>query len=185
MENASFYPSPHSPNSALASLRISPSSNGNEISAYVWQWYINSPRSCADRATTYSLFLAGLAVTYALWSLFVTNAVHFRSQNSTSRPVWYRHYDPILGIDVMLAAGKSLAQGKFLEWTRHSLSPSNKTLSWLCIGRQAIYTIDPTNVKAILSTNFNDFGLGHDRRNGFRPLFGNGIFNAEGAIWKV
>jgi hypothetical protein len=36
-------------------------------------------------------------------------------------------------------------------------------------------TIDPENVKALLATNFKDFGLGQ-RLDAFGPLLGEGIF---------
>lgn len=36
-------------------------------------------------------------------------------------------------------------------------------------------TIDPENVKAVLATNFKDFGLGQ-RQRAFGPLLGQGIF---------
>ncbi|KAJ5151382.1 cytochrome P450 [Penicillium canariense] len=33
-------------------------------------------------------------------------------------------------------------------------------------------------------TRFQDFGLGPTRKKGLQPLFGNGIFNSDGAVWK-
>lgn len=38
-----------------------------------------------------------------------------------------------------------------------------------------VNTIDPENVKALLATNFKDFGLGI-RLDAFGPLLGQGIF---------
>lgn len=43
-------------------------------------------------------------------------------------------------------------------------------------------TIEPENVKAILATKFNDFGLG-TRNQQFYPLLGDGIFTLDGAGW--
>jgi hypothetical protein len=44
-------------------------------------------------------------------------------------------------------------------------------------------TMDPENIKAILATNFKDFGIGH-RLPVFGPLFGSGIFTTDGAQWE-
>lgn len=44
-------------------------------------------------------------------------------------------------------------------------------------------TIEPENVKTILATKFNDFGLG-TRHQQFFPLLGDGIFTLDGAGWS-
>src|SRR5690606_3782252 len=50
--------------------------------------------------------------------------------------------------------------------------------------RTSTYTIAPENVKAILATQFEDFSLALARKRFFDPVFGDGIFNAEGETWK-
>ncbi|KAL4971269.1 cytochrome P450 [Aspergillus desertorum] len=47
-----------------------------------------------------------------------------------------------------------------------------------------VATIEPENVKAILSTKFNDFDLGTRREKAFQPLLGYGIFCTDGARWE-
>ncbi|KAH8691466.1 putative cytochrome P450 alkane hydroxylase [Talaromyces proteolyticus] len=44
-------------------------------------------------------------------------------------------------------------------------------------------TIEPENVKTILATKFNDFGLGTRHRQ-FYPLLGDGIFTLDGPGWS-
>ena len=51
------------------------------------------------------------------------------------------------------------------------------------MGHVAINTIDPENIKAVLATNFNDFGLG-PRLDIFGPLLGAGVFTTDGAYWE-
>ncbi|KAI3403087.1 hypothetical protein KGF56_004147 [Candida oxycetoniae] len=46
-----------------------------------------------------------------------------------------------------------------------------------------MFTVDPENIKAVLATQFNDFGLGI-RHAHFKPLLGDGIFTLDGAGWK-
>ncbi|MCJ1265891.1 hypothetical protein MMC22_005773 [Lobaria immixta] len=48
----------------------------------------------------------------------------------------------------------------------------------------AIFTIDPNNLQAILSTQFQDFSLGTTRRANFMPFLGHGIFTEDGDEWK-
>jgi hypothetical protein len=57
------------------------------------------------------------------------------------------------------------------------------TWSASILGRTFYNTIEPENVKAVLATNFKDFGLG-DREGPFGPLLGRGIFTSDGAHWE-
>jgi hypothetical protein len=57
------------------------------------------------------------------------------------------------------------------------------THSLVFMGRSSVRTIDPENVKAVLATNFHDFGLGQ-RLKAFGPLLGSGIFTSDGAHWE-
>jgi hypothetical protein len=43
------------------------------------------------------------------------------------------------------------------------------------LGSTNFHTVDPENVKAILATQFKDFGLGDARNSNFYPLLGKGI----------
>jgi cytochrome P450 len=47
-----------------------------------------------------------------------------------------------------------------------------------------ISTIEPENVKTVLSTNFKDYKLGPRRATAFVPVFGHGIFDTDGAAWE-
>ncbi len=51
------------------------------------------------------------------------------------------------------------------------------------LGTDAILTVDPKNIQAILATQFNDFAIGDGRRKNFSPMLGNGIFTADGKAW--
>ncbi|KAG7196076.1 uncharacterized protein KQ657_000087 [Scheffersomyces spartinae] len=50
-------------------------------------------------------------------------------------------------------------------------------------GMKVLATMDPDNIKALLATQFTDFGLG-DRHAHFLPTLGNGIFTLDGEGWK-
>ena len=57
------------------------------------------------------------------------------------------------------------------------------TLEQVFLGTRAFGTIEPRNLEAILSTNFQDWSMG-SRHRVMLPFFGNGIFTQEGASWK-
>ena len=70
-----------------------------------------------------------------------------------------------------------------LETTVKRYEEHGTTWSATAMGRVFINTIDTENIKAILATNFDDFGLGH-RLHTFGPLLGRGIFTTDGAHWE-
>lgn len=73
----------------------------------------------------------------------------------------------------------------------HTLLPTSlrlhrelgNTFSLVLPGQPAISTIEPENVKAILATQFHDFGIGK-RHRGMGALLGHGIFTSDGAHWE-
>lgn len=66
------------------------------------------------------------------------------------------------------------------------LTPYFAVAATCCIhlfGATGYFTTDPDNIEAIISTNFEDYGLG-SRRSAFLPLIGEGIFSQDGQAWK-
>jgi hypothetical protein len=57
------------------------------------------------------------------------------------------------------------------------------TFTGWVFGNKFIQTKDPENVKAILTTNFKDFGLGK-RKEMLGDLLGDGIFTTDGVQWE-
>ena len=57
------------------------------------------------------------------------------------------------------------------------------TLEQVFLGIQGFDTIDPRNLEAMLSTNFQDWSMGARHKVMF-PFFGDGIFTQEGDAWK-
>lgn len=86
------------------------------------------------------------------------------------------------GIEGLYRSYKARQENKFLEqlctghedygYTFRQSSPIHAVTS----------TIEPENIKAILATKFNDFGLG-TRHKQFYPLLGDGIFTLDGPGW--
>lgn len=84
-------------------------------------------------------------------------------------------------LDLLKRQYDALPSGRLLEFqTRYmDIAP---TLRIDILGEGYIIT-DPVNIEAILSTRFEDFGLG-SRRAGLLPLLGEGIFTQDGSAWR-
>lgn len=72
---------------------------------------------------------------------------------------------------------------EYLEAGRQRLLKHGHTYRLTVMGHTFVTTDEPENVKAILATNFKDFGLGK-RLEAFGPQFGSGIFTTDGAHWE-
>jgi cytochrome P450 len=57
------------------------------------------------------------------------------------------------------------------------------TYTLVAMGRKLWFTREPENVKALLATNFKDFGIGPRFKN-LGTLLGQGIFTSDGALWE-
>ncbi|CAF9919516.1 MAG: hypothetical protein HETSPECPRED_004023 [Heterodermia speciosa] len=57
------------------------------------------------------------------------------------------------------------------------------TIEFRLFGDIGFFTFNPKNIEAILSTNFEDYGLG-SRSDALRAFLGEGIFTQDGAQWK-
>ena len=143
------------------------------------------PREGRNSIASYVLFFCLLLCVEATWSKLRSKQVLSQRMGLYEKAVWYSHKEPLLGLDVLWICAKAVYYHKFLETTASIVSGYGRTLSYLSLGRQAILTIDPENLKAMLSERFHDFGLGNTRKLSLRPLFGGGIFNSDGSMWKV
>ncbi|KFY39519.1 hypothetical protein V494_03952 [Pseudogymnoascus sp. VKM F-4513 (FW-928)] len=89
----------------------------------------------------------------------------------------------ILGLGLAKSLQALTKSKKFLftslQWHREF----GNTYSSVLLGQTAIVTIEPENLKAILSTQFHDFGIGK-RNLAVGPLLGQGIFSSEGSLWE-
>jgi len=165
MDNSAFLSIPRVSDPALLELAIASRRDGGHVAVYAL------------------LFIFSICA-HATWTALRGRYRQSEQKSPIGRTVWYKHLDPLLGLDVLWMCAKGFAQSRLLEVTRNFVSEV-KTVSYLYLGKQAVLTIDPTNLKAMLSVRFLDFGLGSTRKKSLQPLFGNAIFNSDGESWKV
>lgn len=95
-------------------------------------------------------------------------------------PVW----DPVLGLDIMYKSVQAHHSRTLLKTKRSQHEVHGVTHSSRLTSTPTINTIEPENIKAVMTTNFKDFAVGTPRRRAFSPLITNSVLVADGAEWE-
>lgn len=96
----------------------------------------------------------------------------------------YPHKDPF-GFDVIKEATEAFRSRTFLSSQCLQYALHGTTFSSRYITQTIIKTIDPENIKAVLTTNFGDYGVGWRRKDAFEPLLGQSLFQLDGHAWAA
>ncbi|ORY17853.1 cytochrome P450 alkane hydroxylase-like protein [Clohesyomyces aquaticus] len=127
-------------------------------------------------------YLFVLYILYTRLNLYLTR--RRMKLDNNCQPCPHRlNKDPILGLDILRQNLNNAANKKILEVTYNRfLRFSSYTIQSRIMTMPLIITIEPENVKTILSTKFKDYSFGA-RNKAFGPLLGTGIFNSDGERW--
>ncbi|EED13116.1 cytochrome P450 alkane hydroxylase, putative [Talaromyces stipitatus ATCC 10500] len=87
------------------------------------------------------------------------------------------------GIDILHKAYQHESKKQILQFFLDVIAKSGNTFQQYLFFSRSINTVEPENIEAILSTQFEDFGLGL-RPIHFDPLMGNGISTQDGTQWR-
>ena len=123
---------------------------------------------------------AGILVSFlvcVLWYLGKSiRVVRFKKQNGC-QPICNKlpQLERTVGIDLYRTQINASKNGRILELAQSRYDKLGLTWSARMMGQTYVNTIDIENVKAILATNFKDFGLGQ-RQEAFGAMLGQGIF---------
>ncbi|KAL8690227.1 MAG: hypothetical protein Q9218_004278 [Villophora microphyllina] len=60
---------------------------------------------------------------------------------------------------------------------------SSRTAEFRIAGQRFVFTADSENIKAVLATQFNDYGKGKDFLHDWEEFLGHGIFTTDGEEW--
>lgn len=93
--------------------------------------------------------------------------------------------DPLFGLDTIISSYDALRTHSFLSIAAQRFRSAGNTYAARMLGSDLLATCEPDNVKALLATQFEDFGLGVRRKTAFQPLLGHGIFASDGPEWKT
>ena len=91
--------------------------------------------------------------------------------------------DRILGLEFLKTQIRALKAKRNLETVRQRYLDHGKTFSLSLLGQTYINTIEPENIKAVLATKFNNFGVGN-RLSAWGQMLGAGIFTTDGPQWE-
>ncbi|KJZ79132.1 hypothetical protein HIM_01283 [Hirsutella minnesotensis 3608] len=73
----------------------------------------------------------------------------------------------------------------FNHWRDDYFQANNSyTVETRVVNKRLIFTADPENIKAILATQFSDFGKGKDFHQEWEEFLGDSIFATDGALWQ-
>ena len=100
-------------------------------------------------------------------------------QEARKRP----QFEQFIGYDTFKRTLAMTKARTLLPDTRQRFDDIGDTWSMVTLGRKLWLTREPENVKAVLATNFKDFGIGR-RYLSLGRLLGQGIFTSDGTLWE-
>jgi cytochrome P450 len=131
-------------------------------------------------------------VTFSLliWALIIARFItlyrrsQFRRQHKSKAPPIAEQSPLLYGFDIPFKFVRWLRTGVFLQGTHRLALRSGRTFSLRILGENTVWTTSPSNIQAILSTQFSNFELSQSRINAFKPYTGDGIFSSNGTTWS-
>ncbi|KAJ5974985.1 hypothetical protein N7481_008692 [Penicillium waksmanii] len=90
--------------------------------------------------------------------------------------------EPFFGLDMIPGTIRALRENRIIARTPEFYRLYGNTHTVRGLFAQQIATIEPENIKTVLSLNFKDYSLGF-RLPSFKPLLGEGIFDTDGEQW--
>ncbi|KAJ4396877.1 hypothetical protein N0V93_001099 [Gnomoniopsis smithogilvyi] len=98
-----------------------------------------------------------------------------------------------LGLDIVYGAVQATIHHKnlekWLEFYSTAKTDGNGNGSYTAeltvMGRRTVFTSDPENIKAILATQFHEFGKGEIFHREWQEFLGDSIFTTDGAMWHT
>ena len=124
-----------------------------------------------------------LARTLIQYILRRRTALKFARSHGCQDALAYPQSERLLGLALMKESKAASCDNTILETFRQRYEAMGPTFTMGMLGGHFVNTTDPENIKAVLATNFKDFGLGQ-RQYTFGPLLGKGIFTTDGTHWE-
>jgi hypothetical protein len=134
----------------------------------------------------YSIALVAFAALYIavriVQSLFASYRHRQLARSLSCKPPHIASSGPF-GLVAFYRVTQAVKKKLWLPWVEGEFREHGTTFVRPVLGRSMYLTCEPENLKAILATQFTDFGLGN-RYQHFLPLLGDGIFTLDGNGWS-
>jgi cytochrome P450 len=115
--------------------------------------------------------------TWAPYGLF---SFHYLFCNLATANKWRLMKD----IDLIIRAIRDTMAHRNMEgWLRWFYAATKWTVEAVPGGRRVVFTADPENIKAILATQFNDYGKGKPFHDEWKDFLGDSIFTTDLDMW--
>lgn len=126
-----------------------------------------------------------LPIFYILHQWFLASNNHHNrvSNKACSVPPKYPQKSLLLGLDVLRDLIHALHSQRYLKTIQHAYQRCGNTFSRHILFSSTICTIEPDNIKAVLSTSFKAYGITNVRKDAFGPFLGKNILISDGAEW--
>ncbi|OLL25596.1 Cytochrome P450 52A13 [Neolecta irregularis DAH-3] len=122
------------------------------------------------------------AVLCLTWFIWFSRGLSRRKVTALDLPRYRNRYP--LGLDGLYRFYRSLYDDTFYETMQSLYSEYGHTFNLRALGIDFYFTDDPENIKAMLATQYDDFGKGPAFNAAFYPFLGDGIFNADKIVWQ-
>ena len=117
---------------------------------------------------------------------FIASNTHSKcgSNKECGAPPRYPQRGLLLGLDVLRDLILAIHSQRYLKKIQHAYPQCRNTFSRHILFSFIICTIEPDNLKAVLSTRFEDYGITRARKAAFSPFLGKNILITDGAEWR-
>ncbi|KAL6697041.1 cytochrome P450 [Trichoderma pleuroticola] len=130
----------------------------------------------------YYLLLLGLAYWVVKRSILSLEQRKFARQKGCQPCRRIPQRERIIGYDLYRQEVALAREGRSLQAAQNRFRLFGDTFSGVVMGQFFITTIDPENVKALLSSQFSDFDSG--KKGLFGPFIGDSMLTTDGTLWK-
>jgi cytochrome P450 len=148
-------------------------------------WLHSTGAHLTPYAPADSPWLAVAAVSMCLYAWHQHYWLRRMRIHNTKPAAVYPHWDRILGIDMLLVVLKALKENRLVEHWDGLFRTLGPTHWQLVTGQWMLFTNDPVILKAILSTQFEDWPIGGLRQKTTLLTLGpHAIFSVNGKEWQ-
>lgn len=95
----------------------------------------------------------------------------------------YPHLDPLFGLDLAVQTWRDFQRGELSEGMRRRHLHHGRTFAANSWGAECVYTIEPENIRAVTTHEFDKFGKSAWVGEAAKHV-GHGVLLNEGAAWK-
>lgn len=131
--------------------------------------------------------LSTLAVVITGWYILSTISLCFSRRHFIAlhgcKPIANRYPSKWFGINFILEAGRTYKQRRYLDALTWNFRNIGYTHEVRALGGTSVWTVEPENIKAVLTSKFKDYSLGN-RPAVMGPLLGRGVFVTDGEEWS-